>query len=73
VRVRLRDGRTLEARAPDGRGSLERPLPPEAIVLKFRDNAARALPAARVAEIERAVLQLDALRDVRALVTLCRG
>jgi 2-methylcitrate dehydratase PrpD len=72
VRVRLTDGRTLEARAPDGRGSLARPLPPEAIVDKFRDNAGRALPAARVAEIERATLALDTLRDVRSLVTLCR-
>jgi len=73
VRVRLNDGRTLEARAPDGRGSLARPLPPDAIVEKFRDNAGRALPAARVAEIERATLALDTLRDVRSLVTLCRA
>jgi 2-methylcitrate dehydratase PrpD len=73
VRVQLRDGRMLEARAPDGRGSLARPLPEEAIVEKFRDNAGRALPSARVREIERAVLGLDALPDVRALLTLCRG
>ena len=73
VRVRLRDGRTLEARAPDGRGSLARPLPPEAIVEKFRDNAGRVLPAARVEEIERAALSLDTLPDVRTLTGLCRG
>jgi 2-methylcitrate dehydratase PrpD len=73
VRVRLRDGRVLEARVPDGRGSLACPLPPEAIVEKFRDNAARALPAARVAELEHAALSLDTLPDVRVLVTLCRG
>jgi 2-methylcitrate dehydratase PrpD len=73
VRVRLRDGRVLEARVPDGRGSLACPLPPEAIVEKFRDNAARALPAARVAELEHAALSLDTLPDVRMLVTLCRG
>jgi 2-methylcitrate dehydratase PrpD len=73
VRLRLRDGRTLEAKAPDGRGSLARPLPPRAIVEKFRDNASRALPGARVDEIERATLSLDALADVRALVGLCRG
>jgi 2-methylcitrate dehydratase PrpD len=73
VRVRLRDGRMLEARVPDGRGSLARPLPPEAIVEKFRDNASRALPAARVAELERAALSLDSLPDVRLLATLCRG
>jgi 2-methylcitrate dehydratase PrpD len=73
VRLRLRDGRTLEARAPDGRGSLSRPLPAEAIVEKFRDNAGRAVAPARVAEIERTVLGLDALADVRALTTLCRA
>jgi 2-methylcitrate dehydratase PrpD len=73
VRVRLRDGRTLEARAPDGRGSLARPLPPDALVEKFRDNAGRALPPARVAEIERATLNLDTLGDIRSLVALCRG
>ena len=72
VRVRLRDGRVLEARSPDGRGSLARPLPREAIVEKFRGNAGRALPAAHVAELERAVLGLDTLADVRALTAHCR-
>src|SRR6185369_6830872 len=73
VQVRLRDGRTLQARAPDGRGSLARPLPPEAIVEKFRDNAGRALPPAGVAEIERTVLTLDTMADVRTLAALCRA
>jgi hypothetical protein len=48
-------------------------LPSEAIVEKFRDNAGRALPAERVAAIERAALTLDSLPDVRALVALCRN
>ena len=73
VRVRLRDGQELEARLPHGRGGLERPLPAEAIVEKFRDNARRALPAARVAALERAVLDLDRLKSVRELMVLCRG
>ena len=73
VRVRLKDGRTLERRTPDGRGSLECPLPREAITDKFRANAARALPPARVAELERLVLRLDQLPDVRSITTLCRG
>jgi 2-methylcitrate dehydratase PrpD len=72
VRIRLRDGSTLEQRAPDGRGSLDRPLPAGAIVDKFRDNAARALPPARVAELERATLALDTSTDVRTLLALCR-
>ena len=73
VRVRLRDGRVLEARAPDGRGSVARPLPVEALVDKFRDNAGRALPKPRVAAVERAALMVDGLRDVRALTALCRS
>jgi 2-methylcitrate dehydratase PrpD len=73
VRIRLVDGRTLEARAPDGRGSRSRPLPPEAIVEKFRDNAARAVAPARVAEIERTVMMLETLTDLRALTTLFRA
>src|SRR6185436_15486697 len=73
VRLRLRDGRTLEARAPDGRGSRARPLPAEAIVEKVRDNAGRAVAPARVAEIERTVLTLDTLEDVRALTSLCKS
>ena len=70
VRLRLRDGRVLEARAPDGRGSQARPLPPEAIVEKFRDNASRAVAPTRVGEIERAVLALETLRDVREVTGL---
>lgn len=73
VRIRLRDGRVLEDRVPDGRGGLACPLPPAAIVEKFRANAARAVSAARVGEIERAALELDALPDVRAIVRLCRA
>ena len=72
VRVRLRDGRMLEARAPDGRGSRSRPLSTQAIVDKFRDNAARAVSPARIDEIERTVLALDTLHDVRALTALFR-
>ena len=73
VRLRLRDGRELEARAPHGRGGPERPLPEAALVEKFRDNARRALPAARVAAIERAVLELDRLKSIRDLMRLCRA
>ena len=72
VRVRLTDGRELEARAPHGRGGSDRPLPREAIVEKFRDNARRALSAARVAALERAVLDLDRLKTISELMRLCR-
>lgn len=72
VRVRLADGRVVEAREPDGRGGPARPLPESAIVEKFRDNAGRALPEARRDELERAVLSLDGAPDVRKVVALAR-
>lgn len=43
----------------------------QAIVEKFRDNAARVLDAAKVRRLEEAALALDALPDVRALMELC--
>ncbi|HEV8472666.1 MAG TPA: MmgE/PrpD family protein [Methylomirabilota bacterium] len=73
VRVRLADGRELEARAPDGRGGAARPLAESDIVAKFRDNAGRALPPARVTALEEAALRLDALKSVRELMRLCRA
>src|SRR5207248_1832947 len=54
VRVRLTDGRLLEARAPDGRGSVSRPLPGAEIVEKLRDDAGRA-PAAPTERVTRVV------------------
>ena len=73
VRVKLRDGRVVEAREPDGRGGARRPIEPQAVVEKFRDNAARALGAAAVQRIEDAALGFDALHDVGALMRLCRA
>jgi hypothetical protein len=63
----------LETREPDGRGGPARPLPPEAIVAKFRGNAGLVLPPARVAALEAAALGFDRLDDVGALIALCRG
>jgi 2-methylcitrate dehydratase PrpD len=72
IRLHLADGRVLEAREPDGRGGPGRPLPASAIVEKFRANAGRSLPAARVAELEAAALAIDTLTDVGVLMRLCR-
>jgi 2-methylcitrate dehydratase PrpD len=68
VRVRLSDGRVLEARVEDARAPRR-----EAIVEKFRANAGRALPPARVAELERGVLELERAPSVAVLVALCRA
>jgi len=72
VRLRLRDGRLVEASEPDGRGSAARPLEPGAIVAKFRDNARRALPADRVAALEKVALSVDSLDTVGTLLAACR-
>ena len=73
VRVRLRDGRLYEAREPDGRGGVPRPLESHVIVSKFRDNAGRRLSAEGVDAVERAALSLDALPDVATLMSACRA
>ena len=72
VIVRLRDGRTLEAREASNRGGPDAPLPVAAIVEKFRDNASRALSEGRVRALEKSALGLEGLDDVGALMTLAR-
>ncbi len=54
-------------------GCLERPMAPEAVVAKFRANAACALPADAVARIEAVVLDLENQSDIRALLALSAG
>jgi hypothetical protein len=68
VRVKLHDGRVLAARV-DGARAPRR----EAIVEKFRVNAACALPPHRVADLERAVLGLDRAASIAPLLALCRA
>jgi 2-methylcitrate dehydratase PrpD len=72
VRVRLAEGRVVEVREPDGRGGPARPLPPSAIVEKFRENAGRVLTTARRDDLERAVLSLEAVQDIRKVLVMCR-
>jgi len=68
VVVRLKDGRRLE-RASERIAGLRTP---EAVEGKFRDNAARLLPAARVAEAVVAWGKLPELSEVGAAVrTVC--
>jgi 2-methylcitrate dehydratase PrpD len=67
VRVELIDGEVLEARVDDAR-----PPGRQAIVEKFRANAARALPH-RVEELEERVLGLATAPSVAPLLALCRA
>jgi 2-methylcitrate dehydratase PrpD len=72
VKVRLKDGGVMEAREDSQRGGPDRPIAADEVIAKFRDNAARALPADRVAELERAVLALEGADDLASLLALCR-
>jgi len=72
VKVRLTDGRVLEAREESQRGGPERPIARDEVIAKFRDNATRLMPQARVAALEGAVLGMDRARDLGPLLALCR-
>jgi len=71
LRIRLVDGRVLEAAEPFNRGSAENPLSADEIVVKFRRNAGRVLPPARVAALQEAALGLERSASLRPLLALC--
>ncbi|MBI3328319.1 MAG: MmgE/PrpD family protein [Nitrospinae bacterium] len=71
VRVRLQDGRTFEKREPVNRGHPANPMASAEIQAKFRDNASRTLPAARVEAILQMVDHLEDLPRVADLTALC--
>jgi 2-methylcitrate dehydratase PrpD len=68
VRIRLRDGRVLEADAPYQLGGPENPMSAGQVRAKFRENAALALDDSAVAALEETVLALEEQADVRALL-----
>jgi 2-methylcitrate dehydratase PrpD len=72
IDVRLIDGSVLKANrdAPDG--SPEYPLESEAVLAKFRANAALAIPAAAADALAQRVLALDELTDVREMTKQLR-
>ena len=72
VKVRLRDGRMLEAREESQRGGPEMPIAPDEVIAKFRDNAARLMSPARVDALESAVLGMERARNLGPLLALCR-
>jgi 2-methylcitrate dehydratase PrpD len=73
IRVRLRDGRTLEAECPHQKGAPENPLAPAEIAAKFRRNAGLALAPAAVAALEAAILDLEAAGDLGAALAPLRA
>jgi hypothetical protein len=71
--VRLRGGKTLEAREESQRGGPERPIAPDDVIAKFRDNAARLLPTDGIAALEAAVLRIESAPLVSPVVGLSRA
>jgi 2-methylcitrate dehydratase PrpD len=72
VRIRLRDGRTLEAELPYQRGGPENPMSAGEVREKFRANAALALSDSDVEALEEAVMTLEQLGDLHALEVLSK-
>lgn len=67
VEIRLKDGRTLKRREQINRGSRDNPLSHADIVAKFRDTAARAVPAQKVEQIIRDTLSLEDIASAECL------
>lgn len=67
--IRLRDGRVFTHREDINRGSSARPLTRVDVIEKFHQTASRALPAARVDQAVRDMLDLERLEDVGSFVS----
>jgi len=72
IRIRLRDGRTLEADCLQQKGAPENPLSPAEVLAKFRRNAGLALSPRAVATLEASVLELDRVEDLAAALAPLR-
>jgi 2-methylcitrate dehydratase PrpD len=70
VRVRTKDGRTLEADFPYQRGGPENPMTADDVRAKFRENALLALGDDAVAALEDGVLALEEQDELRPLFSL---
>lgn len=64
VRLRLRDGRTLQADHPWQLGSPDNPMSEDAVRAKFRDNAGLCLSADALAALEQGLLGLEEADDL---------
>jgi 2-methylcitrate dehydratase PrpD len=65
VRIRMRDGRSLEADFPHQLGAPENPMSAEQVREKFRDNA--RLAGGSFAALEEAILTLEEQDDLRSV------
>jgi 2-methylcitrate dehydratase PrpD len=65
VRIRLRDGRTLEETTTVVLGDADNPVPPEDVVTKFLALASPVLGPSRARQAVDAVRDVEALKDIR--------
>ena len=71
LRLRLRQGQTVEWREPINRGHPDNPMHTDEVRDKFRDNARRVLPADRLEAICLAIAHLEELPCLSELTRLC--
>lgn len=69
VVIRMRDGRSLTCREEINRGSSAKPLSQADVLEKFRQTASRALPAAKVEQTIRDVLDLESMASAEDFVS----
>jgi len=72
VRVELRSGKVLEARASHARGHPKNPLGDSEIEEKFRTLTSGLLPGARVREILDRIWKLEEVLELGSLLSLLR-
>ena len=70
VVIKLKDGRTVEHRIDDFRGTVRNPLSVDDYLDKFRANVGDILPAARVDQAIEAFLNLEQVDDVAPILKL---
>ena len=73
VTIRLTGGQRLDRRVDIAKGQPQNPLTDAELEVKFRDCAARALPADRIDPLLAAVRSLESVPDVSAVCRLLRA
>jgi 2-methylcitrate dehydratase PrpD len=73
VTIALRDGQKLVRRVSQAKGQPRNPLTVAQLEAKFRDCAARVLPAERIESVLAAVRALETVPDVSALARMLAG
>jgi 2-methylcitrate dehydratase PrpD len=73
VRLRLADGRAIEAPPRGARGHPDQPLTPESLQAKFLGCAERALPRGEAEAVAEQIMHLEKIPDIRALTSRLAG